>query len=54
MKILIIEDEEPAAKRLQKMLKEIEPGAQVLDQYVSIASAVKWFKENEAARPHHF
>ena len=48
MTILIIEDEEPAYKRLQKMLKEIEPGHTLLDQIVSVSSAVKWFKENDA------
>ena len=41
MKILLIEDEDPAAKRLQKMLKEIEPDAKVSDNIVSIASAIK-------------
>ena len=48
MTILIIEDEEPAYKRLQKMLKELEPGHTLLDQIVSVSSAVKWFKENDA------
>ncbi|MBK7433143.1 MAG: response regulator transcription factor [Chitinophagaceae bacterium] len=47
MRTLIIEDEDPAAKRLQKLLKEIEPGIQVLDQIVSVSSAIKWFGENE-------
>ncbi len=47
MTILIIEDEEPAYKRLQKMLKELEPGHTLLDQIVSVSSALKWFKENE-------
>ncbi|MGG9962021.1 LytR/AlgR family response regulator transcription factor [Ferruginibacter sp. SUN106] len=47
MKILLIEDEEPAAKRLQKMLAELEPGAVVEDNIVSISSAVKWFAGNE-------
>lgn len=47
MTILIIEDEEPAYKRLQKMLKDIEPGHTLLNQIVSVSSAVKWFKENE-------
>lgn len=46
MKVLIIEDEEPAAKRLQKMLKEIEPGIDVVAQIVSVSSAVKWFAGN--------
>ena len=48
MKVLIIEDEEPAAKRLHKMLKEIEPGFNILDNIVSVSSAIKWFNENEA------
>jgi DNA-binding LytR/AlgR family response regulator len=47
MTILIIEDEEPAYKRLQKMLKDIEPDHTLLDQIVSVSSAVKWFKEND-------
>lgn len=47
MRILLIEDEEPAAKRLQKMLKELEPDAEVTDNIVSISSAIKWFKENK-------
>jgi DNA-binding LytR/AlgR family response regulator len=48
MTILIIEDEEPAFRRLQKMLKELEPDHTMLNQIVSVSSAVKWFKENEA------
>ncbi len=48
MTILIIEDEEPAYRRLQKMLKELEPDHILLNQIVSISSAVKWFKENDA------
>jgi two-component system, LytTR family, response regulator LytT len=48
MTILIIEDEEPAFRRLQKMLKEIEPGHTLLNQVVSVSSAVKFFKENGA------
>lgn len=48
MTILIIEDEEPAFKRLQKMLKDIEPDHTLVDQIVSVSSAVKWFAENES------
>ena len=46
MRVLIIEDEEPAAKRLQKMLKEIEPDIDVVAQIVSVSSALKWFTGN--------
>jgi DNA-binding LytR/AlgR family response regulator len=46
MKILLIEDEDPAAKRLQKMLLEIEPDAEVSDNIVSVSSAIKWLGAN--------
>lgn len=46
MRVLLIEDEEPAAKRLQKMLKEIAPEIDVVNHIVSVSSAVKWFSEN--------
>lgn len=46
MKILIIEDEAPAAERLKKLILEIEPGAIIPESPVSIKSAVKWLKEN--------
>ena len=44
--ILIIEDEEPAANRLKKMVTELQPGANVLENIVSVNSAITWFKEN--------
>ncbi len=47
LKILIIEDEEPAAKRLLKMVKEIQPDIELLDSIVSVSSALKWFREND-------
>ena len=46
LNVLIIEDEEPAAKRLHKMLKEIEPDIHVLENIVSVSSALKWFSNN--------
>jgi len=46
LKVLIIEDEEPAAKRLEKMIAEIEPGATILTTIVSVSSSIKWLKEN--------
>src|SRR5215212_11427519 len=44
--ILIIEDEEPAANRLKKMVEEIEPEANVLENIVSVNSAIAWFQQN--------
>lgn len=46
MKILIIEDEKPAADRLIKMILELEPSAEIAGTLVSIKSAVEWFAKN--------
>ncbi len=46
IKTLIIEDEEPAARRLGKMLMEIEPGIRILDTLDSVEGSVRWLKEN--------
>ncbi len=48
MNILIIEDEEPAAIRLQKMILEITPEAKILGVLDSIKSTIKWFETNSA------
>ena len=48
MRILIIEDETPAADRLKKMILDFEPTAEITSNLVSIASSVKWLKENPA------
>ncbi len=47
MRVLIIEDEQPTALRLQKLLSEVEPDIEVLEILDSIESSVKWFRENE-------
>lgn len=44
MKILIIEDEIPAAKRLQRLVQEIRPQTNVLDVLDSVEGAVRWLK----------
>lgn len=46
MKVLIIEDELPAAKRLKTVLSEIDDSISVLDVIESVSSAVKWFQQN--------
>ena len=48
MKVLIIEDEELAAERLEKVLHEIEPGITVLAKLGSIKDSVKWLMQNSA------
>lgn len=44
MKILIIEDEQPAANRLTNLLEKCCPEAEVLDVLDSVKSSVNWLK----------
>jgi len=44
MKVIIIEDETPAANRLERMLKEIQPGIEVLKRMDSVEESVDCFK----------
>jgi DNA-binding LytR/AlgR family response regulator len=46
IKTLIIEDEEPAAQRLEKMLKAVEPSVEVLETIDSVEASVRWLKAN--------
>jgi DNA-binding LytR/AlgR family response regulator len=46
LKILIIEDEEPAANRLWKMVKEILPDAMPCPQQHSVQHTIRWLREN--------
>lgn len=48
MKILIIEDEQAAARRLQKLLADINPGHEIMGVVSSIESAVNWLQSNES------
>lgn len=46
MKILIVEDEELAVKKLQKTLAGVEPDAEVVGVTDSILSTVNWLEDN--------
>ena len=46
IKTLIIEDEEPAAQRLEKMLKSVEPSVEVLAVLDSVEASVRWLNGN--------
>jgi DNA-binding LytR/AlgR family response regulator len=46
MNVLIIEDESATARRLQKLLSEIDPGIKVLAIHESISQTVKWLEAN--------
>lgn len=43
-KILIIEDEQPAAKRLKKLVSALDPNIEIIDVIDSVEDAVAWFK----------
>ncbi|MBK8874799.1 MAG: response regulator transcription factor [Bacteroidetes bacterium] len=47
MKYLIIEDEDPAATRLEKLIAAAAPDFILQNHIVSIRTAVKWLQENE-------
>ena len=44
MKVLIIEDEQPAALQLKKMLTQTDPSVSVIEIIDSVESSVKWLK----------
>lgn len=46
IRILMLEDEEPAAKRLQKLIKETEPDAEIVAVLDSISKAKNWLQQN--------
>jgi two-component system response regulator LytT len=46
MKILIVEDEAAAARRLKKMILDIHPDEQIINELDSVESAVRWFSNN--------
>ena len=48
MTILLLEDEYPAAERLQRLLAQAAPGAQVLAVLDTVAGALAWLDTNPA------
>ncbi|EAY26881.1 LytR/AlgR family response regulator transcription factor [Microscilla marina] len=46
MKVLIIEDEAPASRRLQKLITEIDPQIEVLEVLDSIEASVQWLGQH--------
>ncbi len=46
MKVLIIEDEAPAYRRLEKILLEIDPSIKILEVIDTVEEAVNWFGQN--------
>ena len=48
MKVLIIEDEAPAFRRLEKILLEIDPDIEILEVLDSVEDSVKWINNHQA------
>jgi DNA-binding LytR/AlgR family response regulator len=46
MKILVIEDEKPAARRLIQLIQERMPDAEIYDSIDTVTAAVTWLKNN--------
>ena len=44
MNVVIIEDEEFAARRLERMINEVDPDIQIVAKLESVAESVEWFK----------
>ena len=48
MNVIIVEDEAPAAEKLERYLRKYDPSIQVAARFDSVASTVHWLKENQA------
>ncbi len=48
MRILIVEDEPPAAKRLMQLLQTFRPGYDICAQLDSVQATLSWMQANEA------
>src|SRR5688572_9715022 len=47
MRVLIIEDETPAAEKLERYLSKYSPGIKVVDKLDSIATATEWLQTRQ-------
>jgi DNA-binding LytR/AlgR family response regulator len=47
MKVIIVEDEIPAAEKLERYLQKYDPAIEVLARFNSVQSTVSWLKENQ-------
>jgi DNA-binding LytR/AlgR family response regulator len=46
MKVLIIEDEIPAAENLKEALLQVQPGIQIIARLTSVAESITWLKHH--------
>ncbi|MEO9805269.1 MAG: LytTR family DNA-binding domain-containing protein [Reichenbachiella sp.] len=47
MKVLIIEDEAPAFRRLQKLLEELDESIEIVEVFDGVKEAVKWLNNHQ-------
>ena len=48
MKVVIIEDEAPAFRRLQRILEEINPDVKIVEVLDSVKESVDWLQKHDA------
>lgn len=48
MKVLIIEDEKPAAEKLELLLNKYDPTIEIIDKIQSVEKSIAFLKENES------
>ena len=46
MNVVIVEDERLASKRLESLLKKVEPGIEVIQILESVEDAINWFSQH--------
>ncbi len=47
MNVVIIEDEAPAFRRLQKILEELDPGINIVEVFGTVSESVSWFNTHD-------
>lgn len=47
MKVLIVEDEITATKKLESLLKRVKPGIEILARLESVKESINWIKQNQ-------
>ena len=47
MNVVIVEDEKFAAKKLEDLLRKVDPGMEILQKLESVEDAINWFSQND-------
>jgi len=48
LKVLIIEDETPAAEKLERYLNKFDPAIEVVEKIGTVREAVRWLQTNQS------